>query len=178
MFFSNFDHLDNNLDIFLEYDIKPDNIIRDIGIFKHSEKSILERLKRVKAANITKVMPWMIKCLDAVFERFDLLFAFIYCFLFSRIQIPFFTNRSAIQSRVEEREALGNHDNVESFLVGYLNIDEHDATEMMKKYPRLSVRKVRKVIKILLNALECVSLMLFLARFIAFSDENNHRLSA
>lgn len=65
----NFKYLDKNLEIFLKFDIKPSNILRDIGIFNQSEKLILARLIRVKAANITIVMPWMIKCLEVVFEK-------------------------------------------------------------------------------------------------------------
>lgn len=69
MFVRNFDHLAKNLTIFLEYGIKPANLLRDIGIFSHTEEYIMPRLERVKAANITKVMPWMIKCMDNVLER-------------------------------------------------------------------------------------------------------------
>lgn len=66
---NSFEYLNKNLQIFSEYGIKPQNILQDIGIFRHSHETVLSRLERVKSAGIDNIMPWMIKCLDHCLER-------------------------------------------------------------------------------------------------------------
>lgn len=64
-----FEPVAEKLNIFLEYGIEPANILRDTGIFHCSVRAIQARLERLKAANITKVMPWMIRCVETAFEK-------------------------------------------------------------------------------------------------------------
>lgn len=64
-----FNSLAKKLAIFLQYHIKPTNILRDLGTFRHSEKIILRRLEQAKLAGIKNTMPWMIKCMDENLEK-------------------------------------------------------------------------------------------------------------
>lgn len=50
-----------------------------------------------------------------------------------------------IQSRIDERAALGKHKNIESFLAESLNLNKTEVKHILEKCPRLANSKVRKV---------------------------------
>lgn len=57
-----FDCLYRKFEILSQYNIKSENLLGDLLVFRCSEEVIRSRLELVKSVNIEKVMPWMIKC--------------------------------------------------------------------------------------------------------------------
>lgn len=57
-----FDCLYRKFEILSQYNIKAENLLGDLLVFRCSEEVIRSRLELVKSVNIEKVMPWMIKC--------------------------------------------------------------------------------------------------------------------
>lgn len=112
------DHLVKNLDTFLSYGIKPENIFRDLGAFRSSQLLIECRLNKLKEVGIKKLMPWMIRYSD--FNGY-------------------------IERAVEEKNALGGHDNTCKFLINRLNLKQEIIDEMIRIYPRIAGRKARMV---------------------------------
>lgn len=69
MLTNNFESLNRLLEIFFRYGIAPIHLFNDITVFKSCETHTVKRLSRVKEADITPVMPWMVKCRDSTFTR-------------------------------------------------------------------------------------------------------------
>lgn len=69
MFTINFDMLVENLNILLEYEITPVNILRDLWAFKYLPSSIRSRLERCQQADKDNLKPWMIRCPEDVLKK-------------------------------------------------------------------------------------------------------------
>lgn len=155
-----FKHLAEKLEIFLEYGVDPANILRDTRIFHSSTHAILARLTPVKEANITRAMPWMIRCVETAFEKYVFQFEFLsqqnYNNNNNNNNNYNNCNRRAIQIRVDAKEALGEHANFESFLSECLDIEKQVASEMVKRHPRLSKRSVPMVRKLNVFRYHCI----------------------
>lgn len=59
-----------NLKVFLEYNVAPLNILRDLWAFRYMPHSIRVRLDRAKEANKNKIMPWMVRCPEPILEKY------------------------------------------------------------------------------------------------------------
>lgn len=57
------------LDMLLNCNVSPENILRDLNVLARAEDVIKERLEYLKMCGIERVMPWMIKCQDQVLHR-------------------------------------------------------------------------------------------------------------
>lgn len=53
----------------IEYNVHPENILRDLHILARSEESMIERLTYLQKHQVERVMPWMIKCEMHVINR-------------------------------------------------------------------------------------------------------------
>lgn len=53
----------------IEYNVHPENILRDLNILARSEESMIERLEYLQKHQVERVMPWMIKCEKHVIDR-------------------------------------------------------------------------------------------------------------
>lgn len=67
---NNFKHIAKKLEIFMQYHMKPSNILRDLGIFRRSEEAIVRRLDQVSSCSVQNPMPWMIGCLAEKLDRY------------------------------------------------------------------------------------------------------------
>lgn len=69
MFDVDYDMLIDNLNVMLDYEIQPINILKDLWAFKYFPKSITTRLARCREAEKKDLRPWMIRCPEEVLDR-------------------------------------------------------------------------------------------------------------
>lgn len=55
--------------ILIESGVSPYNILRDLWVFKYDPSKVRERITIAKRANSKKIMPWMVRCKQSVFQR-------------------------------------------------------------------------------------------------------------
>uniref|UniRef100_A0A6M2E2N0 Putative transcription termination factor mitochondrial isoform x2 n=1 Tax=Xenopsylla cheopis TaxID=163159 RepID=A0A6M2E2N0_XENCH len=66
----NFLFFKNILLFLLESGVSPYNILRDLWVFKYDPSKVRERITIAKRANSKKIMPWMVRCKQSVFQRY------------------------------------------------------------------------------------------------------------
>lgn len=64
------DVLKHKIELLLEYDLMPDNILRDLAVLETGDDMIKLRLEILSTNNIKHIMPWTLKCDEDKFERF------------------------------------------------------------------------------------------------------------
>lgn len=64
-----FDQLVENLNVMLEYNVSPIDILRDLWAFKYLPTSIRARLERCHQAKKGNLKPWMIRCPENILEK-------------------------------------------------------------------------------------------------------------
>lgn len=69
MFNVPFDTLRIILQLLLNYQVLPINILRDLWVFRYAPQSIETRLERAKIAQKDKIMPWMVRCTENILEQ-------------------------------------------------------------------------------------------------------------
>lgn len=66
-----FDQLVQNLNIQLEYNVAPLNILKDLWAFRYLPNSVRSRLERAQQAKKEKLMPWMVRCPEPILQKLD-----------------------------------------------------------------------------------------------------------
>lgn len=69
MFEVAWEHLEENLNVMLEYKVSSIDILRDLWAFKYLPSSIRARLERCQKADKGNLKPWMIRCTEEILER-------------------------------------------------------------------------------------------------------------
>lgn len=64
-----FELLKRKLNILLNSNISPMNIMRDLDVLARSEKKIQERLAFLETCDVKRIMPWMLKCEKKILTR-------------------------------------------------------------------------------------------------------------
>lgn len=59
------------LEIVLNQPIAAEAILRDLDIFRRSEKVLQKRFEFLAKNNIGRILPWMVKASDNVIERLE-----------------------------------------------------------------------------------------------------------
>jgi hypothetical protein len=120
MFDISFDMLVENLNIQLEYNVAPINILRDLWAFKYLPKSVRTRLDRAKKAQKEKIMPWMVRCPEPVLAK-------------------------SLQLSVDERNLLGDMEGVVEYLSERLGYDVETTRAIAMKHEAVLNVRVTKV---------------------------------
>lgn len=123
----NYENLVENLNIFLEYQVKPENILRDVWAFRYLPSSIRLRLERVRQAEKDKVMPWMVRCTEPVLAK-------------------------SLQHAIDCRALLGDSQSVVGYLSKRLDYDLETTLFITRKHPAVLKVRVTKVF-FLLNSI-------------------------
>lgn len=123
----NYENLVENLNIFLEYQVKPENILRDVWAFRYLPSSIRLRLERVRQAEKDKVMPWMVRCTEPVLAK-------------------------SLQHAIDCRALLGDSQSVVGYLSKRLDYDLETTLFITRKHPAVLKVRVTKV-SFLLNSI-------------------------
>lgn len=106
--------------------VTPYNILRDLWVFKYHPAKIRERITIAKRANSKKIMPWMVRCKEGVFQRYnDFLFCRkkwnkIYVFL---INFKVFVEILRFLSRTKETNDVLANRSLEDYLGEKLKCD-------------------------------------------------------
>lgn len=116
-----YDNLVENLNIFLEYRVKPENILRDLWAFRYAPNSIRVRLERVKKAEKDKIMPWMVRCTEPVLAK-------------------------TLQHAIDCKALLGENDSVLEYLSKRLGYNIETTRFIAMKHPAVLKVRVTKVI--------------------------------
>lgn len=119
-----YENLVENLNIFLEYRIKSENIIRDLWAFRYAPNSIRLRLERVRKAEKDKVMPWMVRCTEPVLAK-------------------------SLQHAIDCKALLGENESVLEYLSKRLGYNLETTRFIALKHPavlRVRVTKVKEVL--------------------------------
>lgn len=61
--------LKRKIEMLLNSNVSPENLLRDLNVLARAESVIEERLKHIKEFDIQHIMPWMIKCQEHVLLR-------------------------------------------------------------------------------------------------------------
>lgn len=69
MFRIGFEHLSDNLEVMLKYNVAPINILRDLWALRYTSKSIDVRLERAMSGQKNKLMPWMVRCPETILAK-------------------------------------------------------------------------------------------------------------
>ncbi|XP_072936436.1 transcription termination factor, mitochondrial [Epargyreus clarus] len=64
-----FDWLERSLNTLLEMGVSEDRILRDLWVLKYHNKTIEERLLRVKNLGVDNLYPWMVRCSENILNR-------------------------------------------------------------------------------------------------------------
>lgn len=70
MFWMQLNTLIDILNIMLEYGIEPMNILKDLWAFRYPLDCVRDRLERANTAKKIKMMPWMVRCPEKIFQRY------------------------------------------------------------------------------------------------------------
>lgn len=120
MFDISFDMLVENLNILLQYNVAPINILRDLWAFKYLPKSVRTRLERAKQAQKEKIMPWMVRCPEPVLAK-------------------------SLQLSLDERNLLGDMQDVVEYLSERLGYDVETTRYIAMKHEAVLKVRVTKV---------------------------------
>lgn len=70
IFSQKLDALKPKIVLLLDYDVMPENILRDLAVLESGDDMIKLRLEILSTNYIKHIMPWMLKCDEHKFERF------------------------------------------------------------------------------------------------------------
>lgn len=113
--------------LLLNSGIPPEDIKKDLWIFRHNEEMIGSRLQRCQEAGVTPVKTWMLRCPESIFAN-------------------------SLEKWHNIRDVLGVHEDPVSYLAERLRCSREDIVILSKRYPRLLSINLPKV-KLLLDFL-------------------------
>ncbi|XP_058819377.1 transcription termination factor, mitochondrial [Topomyia yanbarensis] len=120
-----------NLELFAT-NMSCEDVLADLWAFKYSPAVVAERIARARAVRGKKLMPWMVRCPDAVLEK-------------------------SLQLTKDDRELLGDNDTIVEYLGERLGFDRDITNAIILKTPAVKhvrIMKVKKMIDYLLDELD------------------------
>lgn len=60
-----------NLKCMLDFKVEPLNILKDLWYFRYDPYMVRKRLQKAKKARKKPIKPWIIRCTDSIFKRFE-----------------------------------------------------------------------------------------------------------
>ncbi|XP_036321751.1 transcription termination factor, mitochondrial [Rhagoletis pomonella] len=124
-----FDMLEQNLQHMVNYNVSPQNILKDLWAFRYTPKSVQLRLERAKRAKKDKIMPWMVRCPEPILQR-------------------------SFKLTLDDLAVLGEKKSVVEYVAERLGFDVESTQCIMARHPsvmRVRVTKVKEVLDYLLN---------------------------
>ncbi|XP_058446814.1 transcription termination factor, mitochondrial [Malaya genurostris] len=120
-----------NLELFATY-MNCEDVLADLWAFKYSPKVVEDRINRAGAVRGKKLMPWMIRCPEAVLEK-------------------------SLQLTKDNHALLGDNETIFEYLQERLGFDSEVTNAIIMKTPAVKhvrITKVKKIIDYLLEELD------------------------
>ncbi|XP_049784479.1 transcription termination factor, mitochondrial isoform X1 [Schistocerca cancellata] len=108
------------MDLMLDAEIQPEDILKDLWIFRHSITAIKNRLSQAKTAEVPKIKPWMARCVPQTFQV-------------------------TLRRHVQHRILLAPHSTVIDYLSERLECTPEHASYIMKRAPALQRTHISKL---------------------------------
>lgn len=108
------------MDLLLDAGVQPEDILKDLWIFRHNITDIRNRLNQAKTAEIERIKPWMARCSSKTFQ---------------------ITLRRHVQNRI----LLAPHSTTIDYLSERLGCTKEYASNMMSKTPALRRTHISKL---------------------------------
>jgi len=116
----NFDRIERVMNLLLDNGIGPDDIKRDLWIFRHNEEMIFERMKTARLAGVDPIKTWMLRCPEIIFEH-------------------------TLEKCHNDRHVLGSHKDHVSYLAERLQCSNEDVVLLTNRYERVLCINLPKV---------------------------------